>query len=181
MFVYTRWAHKKYCPIIYLDINYGSTSLYYKGRKNWEQFSPNVKHTHHSQRTHVSGKAHPKELDETWDSQIFRYSKMFPPKSANFFHREASLPARAYPSPIQPTNHARRRFSSVSFLFYYAHSNTRLLSVRRVVANLFSPDPRDHRGPFSPSSPSANLLSFHSTIQASFVSSGLDSDRNWWI
>jgi hypothetical protein len=115
----------------------------------------------------VSGEAHPKELNETCDSQNFRYSEMFPPKSTNLFHCEASLPARAYPSPIQPTNHAGRRVSSVSFLFYYAHPNTRLLSSRRVVANLFSPDPRDHRGPFSPSSPSANLLSFHSTIQGS--------------
>jgi hypothetical protein len=32
----------------------------------------------------MSGEAHPKELDETWDSQIFHFSKMFPLKTKFF-------------------------------------------------------------------------------------------------
>jgi hypothetical protein len=71
--------------------------LYYKGRNIWEQFSPNVKHTHPSQRTHMSGETHPKELDETWDSQIFRFSKMFPLKTKFFCYQ-----ARLFTHPCVP-------------------------------------------------------------------------------
>jgi hypothetical protein len=76
-----------------------SLHLYYKGRNIWEQFSPNVKHTHPSQRTHMSGEAHPKELDETWDSQIFRFSKMFPLKTKFFCYQAQLFTHPCVPAP----------------------------------------------------------------------------------
>jgi ATP/ADP translocase len=47
----------------------------------------------------VSGEAHPKELDETWDSQIFRYSKMFPLRTKFFCYQALLLPTLVYPRP----------------------------------------------------------------------------------
>jgi hypothetical protein len=40
----------------------------------------------------------PKKLDERWDSQNFRYSKLFPLKT-NFFTKRCCLPAFVYPRP----------------------------------------------------------------------------------
>jgi hypothetical protein len=47
----------------------------------------------------VSGEAHPKELDETWDSQIFRYSKMFPLKTKFFCYQALLFTHPCVPAP----------------------------------------------------------------------------------
>jgi hypothetical protein len=47
----------------------------------------------------MSGEAHPKELDEIWDSQIFRYSKMFPLKTKFFCYQALLFTHPCVPAP----------------------------------------------------------------------------------
>jgi hypothetical protein len=97
--ILTQWetytSLTKYPPVSSRPLTKGKillhiyTILYYKGRKSWKQFSPKGKHTHLSQRTHLSARD-VSQKERFRKTKIFALSKMFLPQ------RLFSHPARPY-------------------------------------------------------------------------------------